>query len=178
MRSGALGRQNGTRGRKGWVRPRGTIDAIRDQGLIDVLIQMEVRALQSNVSNAQAHAGSQLAVDGEVPVLSIHVIEIGIDRGWTEDRSRKRGPWIINHDDPGTNRNRNGKGRVAAQADHDVARWVLCQNSVGGPHRSLPIPERVPSEADAGLEVLVVRVIGLARRNECTGRGIKLGEVI
>src|ERR1700682_1790694 len=77
---GALRRQNGTRGRKGWERPRRTVDAVRNERLIDVLIQLEVRALHSNVSNAQAHAGSQLMVDGEVPVLCIHVIEIGIDR--------------------------------------------------------------------------------------------------
>src|SRR2546429_264273 len=60
---GALRRQNGTRGRKGWEGPRRTVNAIRNERLIDILIQLEVRALHSNVSNGEAHAGGQLTVD-------------------------------------------------------------------------------------------------------------------
>src|SRR2546421_1279825 len=96
---GALRRQNGTRGRKGWEGPRRTVNAIRNERLIDILIQLQVRALHSNVSNGQAHAGGQLTVDGKVPVLRIHVIETGIDRRWTQARSCERGPRILNSDD-------------------------------------------------------------------------------
>src|SRR5438477_611271 len=61
MRCSALRRQNGTAGRKGGERPRRSVDAVRNQRLIDVLIQLQVGSLHSNVSNA----GYPLAAESE-----------------------------------------------------------------------------------------------------------------
>src|SRR5882762_9630542 len=69
MRRGALRRQNGAGGQECWEGTSRTINAIRNQGLIDVLIQLKVSGLQSNVSDIQAYAGSELALNRQVPVL-------------------------------------------------------------------------------------------------------------
>jgi len=70
MRRCALRRQYGTRGRKPWKGRVETVNAIRNERLIDVLSQLEVRALHSDVRNAQAHAWGQLALDRKVPNLA------------------------------------------------------------------------------------------------------------
>src|SRR5437016_14460149 len=77
---GALRRQNGTRGRKGWEGPRRTVNAIRNERLIDILIQLEVRALHSNVSHGEAHATGPLTFDGKVLAVRVRVTDTGLDR--------------------------------------------------------------------------------------------------
>ena len=71
---------------------------------------------------------------------------------------------------------RHGEKRVRAKARNDVDGRCLGHDGIGGADRGLAVLERIPGEANAGLKILVIRMVGLPRRNQGAGGGIEIGE--
>ena len=69
---------------QGRKRLGGAIEAVCDKGLIDVLHDLEVGGFKAHVGGFQTERRGDLPLDGQIPILGIHIVEIRIDGCWTQ----------------------------------------------------------------------------------------------
>ena len=139
-----------------------------------------MRGLHAHISYFNSQIGSNLALDRQVPVLGIHVVEIGVNgRGTQADAGACR-EGVLQSDAARrrTEGERHSEQRIGAEPGNNIGCWVLSHNGVSRADRGLAIFERIPGKADARLQVLVVRVIGLAGLNQRAGCLVKVCEAI
>src|SRR5436853_178573 len=97
-------------------------------------------------------------LDIEIPGLDVSIDEVRIDCRWSKPHSRdsKR----VFELDRAVERQRRRKRRIGGGSRYQVCDRLIGQNRVGRAHNGLSIVERIPREADAGLNV-VIRLVDL-----------------
>ena len=71
------------------------VEAIRNEGLVNVLQNLEVCALHAHISHLHTKRRAELALNRKVPVLSISVVEIRINRKGAQTDARTCGERIL-----------------------------------------------------------------------------------
>ena len=166
--------------RESGIRPRGFKESIVDEGLIDVLNELQMRAFGANVGNLQTKGGAELPLNTKVPVLRVHIGEIRSDSGRTETGADDRSGRIFRGDAVGGGIGRDGKskGRIAAHERNDIGGGVLSHERISGTNGHLAVVAGIPGEPNAWLEEKVVLLIRLRSGDQTSGGGIEIGEAI
>src|ERR1700733_9632148 len=176
--SRALGGQDRAAERKRGERSRGVVETISYERLIEIAGHLQVRGLHTYVGNLQAQCSGELAFDGEIPILRVHIVEIGSKRAGTQADAGDGGGRILQSDRVGGGADADGQseGRIAAERADDVGGGILAQDRIGGANGSLAVLEWIPGEADARFEILVVGVEGMSSGDERAGCEIEIRE--
>src|SRR5207249_3440136 len=90
IRRRTLRGKHGTCQRKRGKRPSRAVDTIGDEGLINVLRKLQVSSLHSHISHFNSQGGGYLALNCQVPILSVAVVEIWINRKGAQADARPR----------------------------------------------------------------------------------------
>jgi hypothetical protein len=178
IRRSAMDRQHGTGRRQSRKGPSSIIETIGYEWLVEVSRHLHVSRLHTDIGDLQTHRGCELAFDGEVPVLRVHVVEIWIDCAGTQAEASDGARRILqgNRVGGGVNADGYGKRRIAAQSADNIRSGTLAQDRIGGANGGLAILKGIPRETDARFEVLVVGVKRVTCWNQGTRGEVKIGE--